>query len=723
MELQALIYERTGDKERLLLPRTEERVRSRMISYQPREPVTSLMMDVFRPEDVHTGRGIKVKPPDTEEIVDLVRAFRGSRALSEHVRLIQDEFLPPTMGAFDGVDHFVLATRRLADDPPGQIALGRWLEHGGRLWVMLDRADPDAVAGILGGDPGFHVVGRTSLTQVRIDPSDQGRADSESTIREFEKPVDFVRVEPGPQFTVLHRVNGWPASFVRNFGQGKLLMTTLGARAWCRPRTDEDPESPFDIIADVPVLMPAMEYLSQQLQPGAAPTFPSYSPGTVEGDAFAPVVAGDIGYSIVGVGTASMIFGGFLLMLLILAFGLRKWGRLEMLSWVGPVAALSTGLAFMTIGEASRRAVSPTVAVVQRIAVNPRSPEASVAGLLGFYKPDGGAAEISTVSGGLLELDMSGLEGQTRRFVTTDIDHWHWENLTLPAGVRLGSYGAVAPTGDPISCVARFGPKGLEGKFSAGRLHGLGDVLIQAPSRRAFSVLLSPDGTFSVSENNLLAPNQFVAGAVLTDDQQRRQAIYRRLLTDSRSQRHGDDVMLYAWTDSIPAPFDFGSQLRSVGSALISLPLEFGQTPPETEVTVPRGFILYRRILEAGPTQPNLEGQAAIDQHLRFQMPPSVLPFHVAKARLWAKVEAPSRRFSVSGHSKKGLVQLRSDFSPVEPLQIEITRDDLLTLDEQGGLHLDIALSDADPALDEQTPKWSIQTLELEVVGKTSKKN
>src|SRR5262249_53360940 len=149
--------------------------------------------------------------------------------------------------------------------------------------------------------------------------------------------------------------------------------------------------------------------------------------------------------------------------------------------------------------------------------------EVSVAGLLGFYKPDGGPADISTAQGGILELDMSGLEGQTRRMVTTDIDAWHWENLTLPAGVRLGGYSSAAPTSDPISCVARFSRSGLEGRLSAGRFHGLADIVIQAPSRRAFSVRLSSDGTFAAGENNLLAPNQFVAGAVLTDDQQKRQ--------------------------------------------------------------------------------------------------------------------------------------------------------------------------------------------------------
>jgi len=659
-------------------------------------------------------------------VVDLVRAFRGARSLSEHVRLIHDEFLPPTADAFDGVDHFVLASRRLADDPPGQVALSRWLEQGGRLWVMLERTDPDVVAGILGGVPGFHVVDRTSLTRIQIDSSGlgaRGPVSEEAAIREFERPIDFVRVELGPEFTVLHRVNGWPASFTRTIGQGKVLVTTLGPRAWCRPRTDADSESPFDFIADVPVLLPAMEQLAQQLQPGAMPTFPRSSSGTKESDAFAPLVKGDIGYQVVSVGTASLIFGGFLLILLILGVGLRKWGRLELLGWVGPVAALSTGGAFIALGEASRNSISPTVAVAQRVAVNPRDSELSVTGLLGFYRPDGGPAGISSTHGGLLELDMSGSEGQTRRLVTTDIDAWHWENLTLPAGMRLGTFRSIFRSDEPISCVARFGPRGLEGTLQAGRFRGLSDVLIQARSRRAFSVRPGPDGLFAIGESDLLPHDQFVAGTVLSDHQQKRQAIYRRLFTESQAMRPSDDSVLFAWADPLEVPFDFETRLRSIGSALISVPLEMEATPPDTRVNVTRGFIGYRRILETGAAQPNLDGQAAIDQHLRFQLPPSILPLHLERARLFAKVECPSRQFTVRAVTKNGPVELRSERSPVDPLTIEIGRDGALTLDEQGGLHLDIAVSDPDPVGLEQPPKWSIQTLELEIVGTTLKRN
>jgi hypothetical protein len=238
-----------------------------------------------------------------------------------------------------------------------------------------------------------------------------------------------------------------------------------------------------------------------------------------------------------------------------------------------------------------------------------------------------------------------------------------------------------------------------------------------------FSVEFGPDGRFAIGENDLFPPDQFVAGTVLSDRQQKRQTIYRRLLTESQALRPSDDSVLFAWADPLEVPFDFETRLRSIGSALISVPLELEPTAPDTRVTVPRGFIAYRRIQETGAIKPNLEGQAAIDQRLRFQLPPSILPMHVESARLFAKVECPSRRFTVRAITKNGPVDIRSEQSPVDPLMIEIVRDDALILDEQGGLHLDIAVSEPDRVGDEQPPKWSIQTLELEIVGTTLKRN
>jgi hypothetical protein len=91
--------------------------------------------------------------------------------------------------------------------------------------------------------------------------------------------------------------------------------------------------------------------------------------------------------------------------------------------------------------------------------------------------------------------------------------------------------------------------------------------------------------------------------------------------------------------------------------------------------------------------------------------------------RLFAKVDAPMRRFIVSGLTEGKAVELRSIQSPVDPISLEIQRQDLLRLDEKGGFHLEIAVSDPEIIGEELPPHWSIQSLELEVVGQTDGAN
>jgi hypothetical protein len=720
-ELQALIYDRTGNQERLLLPRTEERVRSRLANYRPREPLTCLLTDDIGSDDESDRFPPSPDRGESDEVLDLVRAFRASYSLSQNVRVIDDNFLPPTAAAFDGVDHFVLAGRRLALDPPGQVALRHWLEQGGKLWVMLDRTDPDVVARILGGSAGFHVVDRTGLTSVQFEGRGTALPGVDNTARDFEEPVDFVRVKVGPNFTVLHTVDGWPASFTRPVGQGRVVITTLGARAWGRPRDRTDTKSPFLDFPDIPVTLPVMDMWMQELQSAPGPAFPSTSPEAK--DMFAPLVTGDIGYSVVGIGTASLVFGGFLLALVLFGLGLRKWRRSELLGWLGPVTALSTASAFWAVGEAGRRSVPATVAVAEMVAVNPHASEQAVTGLLGFYRPDSGSTGLSSKQGGLIDLDMTGLEGQNKRLVLSDIDAWHWEKLSLPAAVRLGPFRSEVRQVEPMAAVARFGPEGLQGKISSGPFQNLADALIYSPSHRAFAVHLGPDGTFTAAGSDLLSSGQFVAGTVLSDQQQRRQRVYQRLLGEAKAKATSEDSLILAWADPIPLPFTFESGVRSVGSALLSIPLEIEHAPPNTRLTVPRAFIGYRRILPLGSTQPTLEGLLSIEQHLRFQLPSSVLPMQMERVRLFAKVDAPMRRFIVSGLTDGKAVELRSVQNPVDPISLEIEREDLLRLDEKGGFHLQIAVSDPEIIGEELPPHWSIQSLELEVVGQTDGAN
>jgi hypothetical protein len=720
-ELQVLLYDRTGGEERFAVRPGLERLRSRLLPYAQRRTLTSILMDLgpAMPGDLDSRL-----TEEGEEILQIVRLFRATSGLTPHLGIVQeDDFLLPTADAWGGVDHFVLATPRIADDPPGLEALRHWLEQGGKLWVMLDVVDPDALARLLGEDSGFQVVDRTSLTTVRIDPvtpllaigeGDGGGASDEATTQEFEQPVNLVRVVLTPKYKVLRTVNGWPALCTRPVGRGKLVLTTLGARGWFRPRTATDRSTPYPDFPDLPVSLPAFDQLTAELQPAVESSpFPT--------KAFEPLLEDEIGYSIIGVETAGLIFGLFLVVVLAMGIVLHRAGRSKLLGWLGPAVALvATGI-FFALGHMSRRGVAPTVAVVQMININPQADEQPVRGVLALFRPDAGPVPISSTQGGLLDFDMSGLEGQLRQLVMTDLDAWHWENLSLPAGLRKGSFRYSTRLERPVSAVATFGAQGIEAKIAG--LQGLTDALIQSPTQRSLAVNFRPDGTFGVGDADLLPPGQYITGTVLTDRQQRRQSIYGRLLGAeatspqvARGLIEGRSV-LWAWSEPVPLPFTFGPGIQTAGSALLVIPLEFEHCPPDTQVIVPKAFVPLWRILKGVPVRPTMDGQYGIDQHMRFQLPASVMPMKVERARLFVKVNAPLRRFTVAQPGAKATIISKEN--QIDPIEHDIAQSDLLQLDAQGGLNFDIGISEQLKDQEDNPQKWIIESFELEVVGRT----
>src|SRR5207249_4892752 len=149
-------------------------------------------------------------------------------------------------------------------------------------------------------------------------------------------------------------------------------------------------------------------------------------------------------------------------------------------------------------------AASPTVAVGQIVYPAAESEEAAVHGLLAVYRPDSGPIEAGASQGGLFQLDMTGSEGKTRRLTLTDLDAWHWENLTLPTGVRTAPFLYSARTKGPITATVRFGAEGLEGKLTAGPFQEVSDAILRMPNGRNLAVHLRPDGTFGTGSQDIL---------------------------------------------------------------------------------------------------------------------------------------------------------------------------------------------------------------------------
>jgi hypothetical protein len=716
--IQFLLYDRSDGKDTLILPSTEERVRSRLVLYRKREPHTAILLDEEPPENPAFGQ---LPQPDSpaEEATRLARSFRSLRNLSGLVQQVNPGLMTPASEAFDGIDHFVLASERIKKDPTGMQALRRWLEQGGKVWVMLDVVEPDVVAPLLGDALDFQVVDRVGLTNFKIDRPASGQFTPGPLVQEHEQPVEFVRVLLPPQEKSQYTIDGWPIWFTRSVGRGKVVFTTLGPRGWYRPRTRKDPPSPYENYPSHPVVDSGtpLELMADELQ------LPPEDPYRV--DAFRPALTEEIGYAVVSRGAVGLVFGAFLLATLALGIGLRKSRHPELLGWVAPAAAIGATVAFVALGQVSRRSAAPTVAAAQIVDAVSGTDEAAVHGLLAVYRPDSGPAQVGASQGGRFDLDLTGIEGQSRRLIQTDWDAWHWENLALPAGVRMAPFRYTAPTREPITAVARFGSEGVEGKLAVGPFQELADALLAPPNGRSLAVRLRPDGTFSSGSQDILPPGQFLASAVLSDQQQRRQELYREFLKRPASGQRDTRIMLLVWAKPIDMHFTLAPEAREVGSALLVVPLQLQRPAPGARVTIPGPLIPFQQVRDGRRSPPSMMGDHAGELHYRFQLPETVLPFEVERARVVVRIDAPARRVGVAGQTDGGLVEVHRVESPLDPLRVDITEPRLLRLDSEGGLNVFLTLSDPvtrGEKKERSSPeeKWMLEYLEVEVTGRTA---
>jgi hypothetical protein len=235
---------------------------------------------------------------------------------------------------------------------------------------------------------------------------------------------------------------------------------------------------------------------------------------------------------------------------------------------------------------------------------------------------------------------------------------------------------------------------------------------------RPLAVRLNPDGTFRAGSGDVLPPGQWLAGTLLSDEQQQRQEVYRTFLKRSevgrpREQRN----LLLAWARPIDMHFRLANEPRHTGTALLIMPLRLERPDSGTRVTVPGPFLSYRRIKDGVSIGLTPGSNLAVDSDLRFQIPAELLPFKVERARVLLRIEAPSRRVTLSVPSKDKPVEVHGVDNPLDPIRVDLADEKLLGLDAEGGLSVRLAVSE--PLKGGQEEKWTLHYIEVEVTGQT----
>ena len=235
----------------------------------------------------------------------------------------------------------------------------------------------------------------------------------------------------------------------------------------------------FPRFRDFPVPLASVTDLTNELHP-------TPEPNPFTHDVFRPMLAEEIGYTIIGRDAAAFILGAFLVVLVGLALGSQRFRASTLAGWLGPGAAVIAALFFVSLGVRSRSAVPLTVGVAGIVDPIPGTGEVTISGTFAVYHPTSGPIALGTQDGAILGLDTEGLDGQMQRRLQTDANSWHWDGLSAPAGVRTGSFRTSKKA--TVLATARFGPAGVDGKLDAGPFKEPTDLIVATHSREPLAV-------------------------------------------------------------------------------------------------------------------------------------------------------------------------------------------------------------------------------------------
>ncbi|MCO8124612.1 hypothetical protein NHH03_22935 [Stieleria sp. TO1_6] len=657
----------------------------------------------------------------------------------------RSDFLPPTHRSLDALDQMVIADDHLKHDTSGLLQLRQWLRDGGRIWIMLDRVASASVQTLLGDDMTFSTVDRVQWNDFQIEAgADRPGQPFESESWSSEIPVEMVRVM-GDFNEVSFQINGMPAAFWQPVGRGEVLFTTASTRAWMQP--DQTPGR-------------ALYELSQRF-------FEPRMKAPRSGPAMIPMLDQEIGYQIPQRWIAGLVLG--INALLILGFGCW-WAfqrRLERMAILIPVSALTSAVLMILVGNHYAKSVPSTVATGQVVRVFDATDQAEVSTVHSVYSSDAGDLALKSNSGTLtLPLNL-GDASQHQRLVWNDDQSSQSIGLTQPPGVVRHFFSdSTVLLDQPLKLRGTFDAKGFRGK-----LQGLGDrkwedavivaspgpatAVVADPSERAPSSQDSADqpATLVATTDNLLAPDQFISGALLSDTQRMRQEFYRRVFATPEEQPFGRETSLLIWTDPLDLGDQFADRFARRGTALLSVPIQIDTPVPDADFQVPATFI--RTETFAGhrgvsfvfnPRTGRWLSQLTkpTETELLFRFPAELATMTLKQVRLKIKLNAPSRSLIVQAMVDGQPTTVYEQSDPSGTIEFTIDRADALQWHRDHGLWLSIGISKTqqqvasattDPADDLDSPAdgnaavigetkeiesttWQIDFIQMEAVGR-----
>ncbi|MGE3798718.1 MAG: hypothetical protein AB7G88_12870 [Thermomicrobiales bacterium] len=652
------------------------------------------------------------------EPAELVGTARMDYQSPRQVSRFGDRLCPPSSLGLASIQQLIISDDRMLGDAAALGAIRQWLYGGGRLWIMLDRVNPDLLSALLGDETGCQVVDTVTLNELHI--SDNKHDVHEA---EFEQPLKLVRVLLEDE-DVPVMVNGWPAAFTRQYGRGQLIVTTLESTGWVRRKSVEEMNSGYGEQSAWPFAsIPAFQELM-------GPYFGQMPEASAVSETLEPKVRDLIGYSIPSRWLVMGLLAATITLLAVVGIWLWKTEKLERLTFVVPGITISAAVVLILIGQQNQQSVPPTTAVIQVVRSLPGTDDVQISGNAGLYTTSSDTAVLEGDNGGWVVPELAGTEGTVRRLIWTDLERWEWEGLPQAPGLRVAEFHTTLQTPQRVSARAEFSPAGLSGTLTTPENLVPQDAVLVTEFGR-IGVHLDSGGAFTAASDDVLGSDEYLAAGLMSDEQARRSSILAELLQQREFGRVSEPT-LYFWTAPWEAGFRFDEDSQHSGSALVAVPLDLVRPEVGTQVSLPSPLLPYRAAIGPDGHLPAglydnrdlawLAKSSPATGWIRCEIPRVLLPVEIESARIVARVTGPVAKLELSVSRDDQIVPLQTWIDPVGTLTLEIDGAELPAVDGEGAVYLRVAGGDPDrPELYEPDPEsgklnyWSIDALTMEM--------
>ena len=647
----------------------------------------------------------------------LARAHRESLGHERALAYLRPSSLPRFHQGLDTLDSVVLAGRDTELDPAQINALRDWTLHGGRLWLNLQQLDIDIARQILGDALDITLVDRVRFHDIAL-----VRHGGDDQRFELDYGLEMLRVL-ADGFDVLHEVDGFPVTLRRSFGQGQVLITTIDLAAFL---PIEDRVTVHTDFVEPATLPPHARDLGWFFQ----------HPATLNQQAEAPTAAFDrylpeqIGHTILPRTPVIAVLATFTLALLLAGLALARVNRLEWIGAVGVAAAVLAAGTLYALGERQRGDKTNTLAAAHLIQASEDQTYASADSLLGIYAAGSVSADIAGDGNAIAWPEHADRTTDTLRMLWHGEHRWTFRQLELPANaIRAFHLKHTSALDHVAHARARVTERGLEG-----RLHLPGDalgrdladaVLASRDAHLGAQLDAGADGpSFTAGPDQRLAGDDFILGALLSQSQISRQAVYRRLFANPHFPER---LTLLAWARDVDPAVELELDAERRSDGLVLLPVQLETPAPGQRVHVPAPLLAMDPYRDG----PGDYGSAVFDARTRdwirpldrperfllgFNLPHALRDIALDGATVQLDLNGPGWRCHIlvyDGHEVR-TVATRENLTG--RTRIHLDADDLPPLDEQGNIVLGLQIERLETT-QATGPSWSLRHFGLEVTG------